>query len=83
MFGEVLKKARKVVESEQRAHDAELVKRWRDRTQNAAAIKKYRERIRTDVNELTNWALKPNNKDIVKHIPDVLKNSVIPFLYVP
>lgn len=80
VFGEVLKKARKVVETEQRAHDAELVKRWRDRTQNAAAIKKYRERIRIDVNELTNWALKPNNKDIVKHIPDVLKNSVIPFL---
>lgn len=80
VFGEVLKKARKVVETEQRAHDAELVKRWRDRTQNAAAIKKYRERIRADVNELTNWALKPNNKDIVKHIPDVLKNSVIPFL---
>lgn len=80
VFGEVLKKARKVVETEQRAHDAELVKRWRDRTQNAAAVKKYRERIRTDVNELTNWALKPNNKDIVKHIPDVLKNSVIPFL---
>lgn len=80
VFGEVLKKARKVVETEQRAHDAELVKRWRDRTQNAAAIKKYRERIRADVSELTNWALKPNNKDIVKHIPDVLKNSVIPFL---
>ena len=80
VFGEVLKKARKVVETEQRAHDAEVVKRWRDRTQNAAAIKKYRERIRADVSELTNWALKPNNKDIVKHIPDVLKNSVIPFL---
>ena len=80
VFGEVLKKARKVVETEQRAHDAEIVKRWRDRMQNSAAIKKYRERIRTDVNELTNWVLKPNNKDIVKHIPDVLKDSVIPFL---
>lgn len=80
VFGDVLKKARKVVETEQRAHDAEIFKRYIDRNKNAAAIKKYRERIRTDVNELTNWVLKPNNKDIVKHIPDALKDSVIPFL---
>ena len=76
----LLKKARKVVETEQRSHDAEILKRYRDRTKNAAAIKKYRERIATDVNELISWVMKPNNKDIVKHIPDVLKNSVIPFL---
>lgn len=80
VLGDVLKKARAVVEAEQRSHDAETLKRWRDRTKNAAAIKKYRERIKTDVNDLTSWVLKPNNKDIVKHIPDALKNSVIPFL---
>jgi hypothetical protein len=80
VLGSLLKKARKVVETEQRSHDAEILKRYRDRTRNAAAIKKYRERIATDVNELISWVMKPNNKDVVKHIPDVLKNSVIPFL---
>ena len=80
VLADVLKKARKVVEAEQRSHDAEILKRYRDRTRNAAAIKKYRERIKTDVNDLITWVMKPDNKDIVKHIPDVLKNSVIPFL---
>jgi hypothetical protein len=80
VLGRVLKKARKVVETEQRAHDNEIFKRYVDRTKNAAAIKKYRERIKKDVDELSSWIIKPNNKDIVKHIPDALKNSVIPFL---
>ena len=80
VLGDVLKKARKVVETAERQHGAEILKRWRDRTRNSAAIKKYRERIKEDVSELTNWVLKPNNKDIVKHIPDALKNTVIPFL---
>lgn len=76
----VLKKARAVVELEERQHGQELLKRWRDRRNNAAAIKKYRERLRGDVEDLTNWVLHPNNKDVVKHIPDALKESVIPFL---
>jgi N12 class adenine-specific DNA methylase len=80
VLGRVLKKARKVVETEQRAHDNEIFKRYVDRTKNAAAIKKYRERIKKDVAELSSWIIKPNNKDILKHIPDALKNSVIPFL---
>ena len=80
VLGDLLKKARRVVEADQRSHDAEILKRYRDRTKNAAAIKKYRDRISADVEELTKWALKPDNKDVVKHIPDVLKNSVIPFL---
>lgn len=76
----VLQKARKVVETQERKHNQEILDRWRDRRKNSDAIKKYRERIRKDVNDLTNWVLQPNNKDVVKHIPDVLKNSVIPFL---
>lgn len=76
----VLTKARKVVEANQRQHDREILDRWRDRRDKAAAIKKYRERIRADVEELSGWIIKPNNKDIVKHVPDVLKDSVIPFL---
>ena len=77
---QVLQKARKVVESQERQHSQEMLARWRDRRNNAAAIKKYRDRLRGDVDDLTNWVLHPNNKDIVKHIPDALKNSVIPFL---
>ena len=76
----VLQKARKVVEAEERAHGQEILNRWRDRRNNAAAIKKYRDRLRKDVDDLTGWVTSPNNKDIVKRIPDVLKNSVIPFL---
>ena len=76
----VLKKARAVVELEERQHGQELLKRWRDRRNNAAAIKKYRERLKGDVEDLTNWVLHPNNKDVVRHIPDALKESVIPFL---
>ena len=76
----VLTKARKVVEIQERQHGQEILNRWRDRRNNAAAIKKYRDRLRGDVDELSNWILHPNNKDVVKHVPDALKNSVIPFL---
>ena len=76
----VLQKARKVVEKEQWTKDQETLKRWRDRRNNSDAIKKYRERLRGDVDELTNWVLHPDNKNQVKHIPDALKNTVIPFL---
>ncbi len=42
VFGDILKKARKVVETEERKQGAEMLRRWRDRTHNAADIKKYR-----------------------------------------
>jgi hypothetical protein len=76
----VLQKARTVVEQQERQHGQEILKRWRDRRNNADAIKKYRDRLRGDVDELTNWVLHPDNKNVVKHIPDALKNTVIPFL---
>ena len=76
----VLQKARTVVEQQERQHGQEILNRWRDRRNNADAIKKYRDRLTKDVNDLTDWVLRPNNKDVVKHIPDVLKKSVIPFL---
>ena len=80
VLGDVLKKARKVVEAEERAHGEEILKRWRERTKNAADIKKYRERIKKDVDDLSSWIEKPNNKDITKHVPGVIKNTVIDFL---
>ena len=76
----VLQKARTVVEQQERQHGQEILKRWRDRRNNADAIKKYRDRLRGDVDELSNWVLHPDNKNVVKHIPDALKNTVLPFL---
>ena len=76
----VLQKARTVVEQQERQHGQEILKRWRDRRNNADEIKKYRDRLRGDVDELTNWVLHPDNKNVVKHIPDALKNTVLPFL---
>ena len=49
----VLQKARKVVEQQQWAKDEEKLKRWRDRRNNADAIKKSRTRLKKDVDELT------------------------------
>ena len=80
VLGDVLKKARKVVEAEERAHGEEILKRWRERTKNAADIKKYRERIKKDVDSLKGWITKPDHKDISKHVPDVVKTPVIKFL---
>ena len=76
----VLKKARTVVEQQDRQHFQQIMKRKIDRMHNAADIKKYRDRLRGDVDDLTNWVLHPDNKSVVKHIPDALKNTVIPFL---
>lgn len=76
----VLQKARKVVETKQREKDAVVLSRWRDRRNNAEEIQKYRKRIAKDVKSMTDWVINPSNKDIVKHIPDALKNTVIPFL---
>ena len=80
VFKGILQKARNVVEKNQRAHDQEILDRWRSRQKDTAAIKKYRERIAKDVKDMSDWALNPNNKDIMRHIPEVLKDSVIPFI---
>ena len=77
---QVLQKARKVVEKQQWEKDEAKLKRYRDRRNNADAIKKYRTRLQKDVTELTDWVLHPNNKDVTKHIPETLKSAVIPFL---
>lgn len=76
----VLRKARTVVEAEERKHGKEELRRWRDRRNNSAAIKKYRERILKDTDEISKWILHPDNKTVVKHVPDALKEVVIPFL---
>lgn len=76
----VLPVARRIVEQKQREQDDAVLQRWRDRRNNAAAIKKYRDRISKDVTDLSNWILSPSNKTDMKHVPDVLKNTVIEFI---
>lgn len=76
----VLQKARKVVEQQERARGDEKLKRWRDRRENAAQIKKYRDRIEADYKELVDWLNHPLNKDVTKHVNENIKGIVIPFL---
>lgn len=76
----VLDKSRKVIEQEERKHGQELLRRYRDRQKNAADIRKYKDRIKTDTDTLKKWILHPINKNAMQHVPDALKNSVIPFL---
>lgn len=76
----VLPRARRIVEQQQKAKDDVILRRWRDRRNNAAAIKKYRERITKNVTDISNWIISPSNKTDMKHVPDALKNSVIPFI---
>lgn len=76
----VLPVARRIVEQKQKENDDAILQRWRDRRNNAASIKKYRERISKDVTDLSNWILSPSNKTDMKHVPDVLKNTVIEFI---
>ena len=75
-----LKVARKFVENQEKEAGQEMLRRYRERRDNAAAVKKYRTRIKADVDTLTKWILHPSNKDVLKHVPDALKTSVIPFL---
>jgi N12 class adenine-specific DNA methylase len=76
----VLPVARRIVEQNQKEQDDAVLQRWRDRRNNAAAIKKYRDRISKDVTDLGNWIISPSNKTDMKHVPDVLKNTVIEFI---
>lgn len=76
----VLQKSRKIIEKNEREHGKELLNRYRERQRNAAAIKKYKERIKADTDSLTKWILHPKNKDAYHRVPDALKNTIIPFL---
>ncbi len=73
----VLQRSRKVVEKAEREHGQELLRRYRDRRNNAAAIKKYRDRIAVTSMQLSNWLLKNSDKE---HVPEVLKKPVLELL---
>lgn len=76
----ILQRARKIVEADVRQRNRETLARYRDRRDNSAEIRKYRSQIQSNVDELTKWLMKPDNKSVVKHIPEALRASVIPFL---
>ncbi|MBR3963882.1 MAG: hypothetical protein IKJ80_00555 [Clostridia bacterium] len=80
VLGQVLRQARKLAEDKARQHAMEITKRRDDKLKNSAEIRKYRERVKRDVGELSKWLIKPDNKNVVKHIPEPLKNSVRDFL---
>lgn len=76
---DLLKEARSVIETQEREHGAELLRRYRDRRDNSEAIAKYKKRVLKDSHELQKWITNPDDK-AAKRVPDVIKNSVIDFL---
>ncbi|MBQ1233659.1 MAG: strawberry notch family protein [Clostridia bacterium] len=76
----VLEKARTVVQREEAERGNERLRRRRERRENAAAIRKYRDRIIADYNDLVSWLTHPMNKDVTKHVNENVKQIVIPFL---
>lgn len=62
----VLKKARKVVEQQERDRSQAVLKRWRDRRDNADAVKKYRARVEKSAKALIDMLSHPT-KDA--HVP--------------
>lgn len=41
---------------------------------------KYKNRIQTDIDDLTDWILNPSNKTTVNRVPDAIKQPVIEFI---
>lgn len=76
----VLQKARRVVELEERKRGDENLKRYRERRDESAATRKYRERVRREADTLREWLMKPSNKDIRKHVPAEIQKTVADFL---
>ena len=76
----VLQEARKVVQKDQAAHDEAVLKEYRQKTRESAAQRKYRRAIQREVATLREWLVHPDNKNALKHIPDVLKGPVGSFI---
>ena len=76
----ILVEARGIVEAQEREHGRELIRRYRDRRNEAADIKKYRSRLMTDIGDLMDSLIKPDVKSVSGHIPEMLKNPIIDFI---
>lgn len=69
----VLKKARKVVEQQERDRSKAVLERWRDRRDNADAVKKYRARVEKSAKALIDMLSRPT-KDA--HVPYELQEPL-------
>ncbi|MBQ0166876.1 MAG: DEAD/DEAH box helicase family protein [Treponema sp.] len=76
----VLQKARRVVEQEEKKRGDENLKRYRERRNESAATRKYRDRVRMEVETLRKWLVNPSNKDMRAHVPAEIQKTVANFL---
>ena len=76
----VLKRSRKNLESIDREKAREMVRRYRDRRDNAEAVRKYRKRIQKDTSEIASWITKPSSKDAMKNVPTAIRKPIIEIL---
>lgn len=76
----ILERAREIVESREREQAKETLRKWREGRDNAYLVQTYRKALRREVNQLTRWIVHPNKKDVVQHVPEVLREAVVPFL---
>ena len=76
----VLRKARNVVEGEERARGVENLRKYREKRNRSEATRKYRDRVRAQVLEFAKLMTNPSNKDIRKHVPAELQKTVVDFL---
>ena len=76
----VLKKARRVVETQEKERGDAMLRRYRERRRESAEALKYRTRIKTEVETLRKWLVSPSSKDIRKHVPAEIQKTVADFL---
>lgn len=76
----VLRKARNVVEADERARGVENLRKYREKRNRSEATRKYRDRVRAQVLEFAKLMTNPSNKDIRKHVPAELQKTVVDFL---
>ena len=68
------------VRAEERKHGKEVLDKYKEDRNISEAIRKYQDRIKKDAGDLMDWLMKPDNKTVKKHIPEPLKNVLVPFL---
>lgn len=76
----ILNKSRDVVEEIERAHAAEYLKKTKAKMREAEARRKYKAGVERLVADFVKYITKPTNKADQHHVPEVLKDSIIPFL---
>ena len=76
----VIQSARDAARRKQAQHDQNLLKEYRAKRTESEGQRKYRKAIQREVKTLREWLVNPDNKNALKHIPDVLKGPVGSFI---